>query len=264
LNDAASPQGSLVKPIVNSLRILRYLAGRGAPARATQVARDLSINPSTCFNILRTLVSENVLAFDPLSKTYGPSDGLLDLVDASSVETRQVDIVRPLLAQLAHSHRITATLWRRVGADRLVLAAVEHSPSDMRIDIQPGLRLPDLIGATGRLVAAGSGLDHKALEARFRKLHWSRSLGFEDYCAQVEMARQRGWAVDEGYYTRGIASIAALLPDRRGSFNLSLSAVTFLGQFEGEALEKLGCDVLSQARRMADMLYGRVDDESLK
>ena len=43
--------------MVNAIKILRYLTHTGAPERAADIARHLSINQSTCFNILRTLVA---------------------------------------------------------------------------------------------------------------------------------------------------------------------------------------------------------------
>ena len=66
---SASPKpvsaGVTVKPVVNAVRILRYLTQKGAPERAADIARHLAINPSTCFNILRTLVAEDVVDFNP-------------------------------------------------------------------------------------------------------------------------------------------------------------------------------------------------------
>jgi DNA-binding IclR family transcriptional regulator len=64
------PSGTPIKPVINAIRILRYLSCYQAAARASKVAHDLSINPSPCFNILRTLVGEDVLSFDAVSKTY--------------------------------------------------------------------------------------------------------------------------------------------------------------------------------------------------
>jgi P-type E1-E2 ATPase len=65
----------------NAVRIMRYLSEAGSPARAITIARSLSINASTCFNILRTLALEEVVEFDPLSKTYTPGLGLTRLVE---------------------------------------------------------------------------------------------------------------------------------------------------------------------------------------
>ena len=83
---AARPSaGVIVKPVVNAVRILRYLTQKGSPERAADIARQLAINPSTCFNILRTLVSEDVVDFNPLSKTYSAGLGLARLMEQAGL-----------------------------------------------------------------------------------------------------------------------------------------------------------------------------------
>ena len=59
---AASPK--LVGALVGGLRILRHLTDQPAPLGVTRIARDLQLNASTCFNLLRTLVHEGLVNFD--------------------------------------------------------------------------------------------------------------------------------------------------------------------------------------------------------
>lgn len=247
--------GTPVKPVINAIRIVRHLAAIGHAARATQIARDLAINPSTCFNILRTLAAEGVLLFDAVAKTYAVGEGLLGLVDRDVAEQRRLVAARPILSQLAHSHRVTATLWRRLGMERIMLVSIEHSPMEMRIDIPLGHRLPALIGATGRLVAVGSRLDKAEIQRLFEALRWARPLSFETYWEEVLLAAERGWAVDEGYLSHGITSVAAPVPDPRGFFDLSLSALAFVGQYQGEEIDRLGADMAMAGRQLSEILY---------
>lgn len=249
------PAGKPVKPVENAVRILRYLAGERGAARSAQIARDLRINPSTCFNILRTLAGLEMLTFDPASKTYRHGEGLLTLVEANAFDSHQLALTRPILHALASRHQVTATLWRRISAERLMMVAIEHSPTTVRIDIAPGQRLPAFMGATGRLVAAASGLEEEEMRALFETLRWARPIPFETYREQVRLARERGWAADEGYFSRGIMSIAAPVFDRQGSFTLALSAVTFLGDHADRAAERIGEDLIALARELSAKLY---------
>ena len=77
MTDASNEK--LVGALVNGLAVLRYLQKARAGVRVTQVARDLGLNPSTCFNLLRTLVHEGLAGFDPISKTYVISIGVVSL-----------------------------------------------------------------------------------------------------------------------------------------------------------------------------------------
>jgi DNA-binding IclR family transcriptional regulator len=245
----------LVKPVINAVRIVRYLNRNSGSARASQLSRDLAINPSTCFNILRTLVAENVLSFDAVTKAYCLTEGMLSFADASAVEYRQLSYAAPVLRQLAQTHQVTATLWRRITPERLILAAIEHGPMDLRIDIPPRQRLPSLIGATGRLIAAQPNSIKDDIEKMFNTLRWARPLTFQTYWKQSLLAANRGWAVDEGFFKHGILSVAAPVRDLQGCFSLSISLLAFMGQYQGEDLERLGEAVKQSACHLAEMLY---------
>ncbi len=244
-----------VKPVANAIRILRYLSQTGQPARTTQLARSLSINTSTCFNILRTLVSEGVVEFDPISKTYKLGVGLLKLVGHSIREGQRLEMARPLMHALADRFSVTATLWRRIGEDRIVLVAVEQSPGDLRIHMTTGQRLPFLMGATGRLVGAELGLSKQDTAAAFRALRWARPIEFETYWQELQMAKARGWAVDDGYFSHGIMTVAVPVYDTDGVMSFSLSSVMFRGQYDEAEIETLGQEMKQLGPRLTEILY---------
>src|SRR3989442_4853113 len=129
----AAPGTVTVKPVVNAIRILRHLTQTGAPERAADIARHLSINPSTCFNILRTLVSEDVVDFNALSKTYSARLRLAQLVEQLVTHGQRLQLALPLMRDLAAEFGVTVTLWRRLGVDRIVLVNSESSPTDLHI-----------------------------------------------------------------------------------------------------------------------------------
>ena len=73
---------NLTRPVgalVHALRILRHLAAQGTAEGVTTIARATGVNGSTCYNILRTLVAEGVVIFDPATKTYRLGLGLVEL-----------------------------------------------------------------------------------------------------------------------------------------------------------------------------------------
>src|SRR3974390_2705033 len=62
--------GKLVGSVVGAITILRYLAAANEPVGVSRIARETGQNPSTTFNILRTLLLYDFVQFDQLSKTY--------------------------------------------------------------------------------------------------------------------------------------------------------------------------------------------------
>lgn len=220
----------IVKPVVNAIGILRYLAQKGAPERATDIARHLEINPSTCFNILRTLVSEDVVDFNSQSKMYSAGLGLAKLAEQVVTQGQRLQLALPVMRELAIERGITVTLWRRMGNDRIVLVSSESSPSDLHIYMPLGQRLPILMGASGRLFVGQLGLSMAALCAEFNKIRWARPLTFDAYMEQVNSAQRVGWAVDEGYFSEGVLAIAAPVRDSARSIVYTVSAVMIHSQ----------------------------------
>ncbi len=238
--------GVTVKPVANAIRILRYLAQTAAPERAADIARHLSINPSTCFNILRTLVAEDVIDFNPLSKMYSVGLGLAKLVDQLMTQGQRIELARPAMEVLAARFQVTVTLWRRMGIDRIVLVSSVASPTALRIDMPAGQRLPLLMGASGRLFVGQLGLNEDEARAEFEQIRWSRPISFETYWREVGRAKRRGWAVDDGYFANGILAIAAPVRDPAGAIAFTISAVMIRGQHDDAGIDAIG-EALSTA-----------------
>lgn len=244
----------IVKPVVNAIRILRYLSESGGPVRAIAVARALSINASTCFNILRTLVQEEVVEFDAVAKTYTTGVGLTQLVEHFLTEGQRVAAVAPHLLDLAAEFSVTMALWKRVSSDRIVLVKTVSAPTNLRIEMAEGQRLPTMMGATGRLVAPHLELSDRQLRAMFRGLRWQRPLTFEEYWQQVEDARETGWAIDDGYFSAGVRSLAVPIEDRKGGLCYTLVAIMFRTQLDEERMEELGHAMKALAPRLSAIL----------
>ena len=60
----------------------------------TQIARQLAINPSTCFAILRTLVWEGMLEFDGHAKAYEVGTGVTKLAEAALSERQRLEALK--------------------------------------------------------------------------------------------------------------------------------------------------------------------------
>jgi DNA-binding IclR family transcriptional regulator len=255
VKDQAKAAGAvLVKPVTNAIRILRHLSLVGTPERSVDIARQLAINPSTCFNILRTLVAEDVVDFNPLSKRYSAGIGLARLVEQLVSQGQRVQLAKPLLQDFAARQRVTVTLWRRLGPDRIVIVSSAASPADVRIDMAEGQRLPILMGASGRLFATEVDLQDPTVRASFDQVRWARPMPFEAYREEVELSRQRGWAVDDGHFSVGILSVAAPVPSPTGAIEFTVSAVMFRGQTDDDGIAALGAALVGFCTELALVL----------
>ncbi|MDE1164399.1 MAG: IclR family transcriptional regulator [Pseudomonas sp.] len=256
VNDSTKLAGAvIVKPVSNAVRILRHLSLVGTPERSVDIARQLEINPSTCFNILRTLVHEDVVDFSALSKRYSVGLGLARLVEQQVSQGHRIQMAKPQLQNLAARLGVTITLWRRISPNRIVIVSSAASPAAVRIDMAEGQRLPLLMGASGRLFATQVDLDDPQVQSGFEGIRWTRPLTLADYREEVKLAAQRGWAMDDGHFSMGILAVAAPIYSPSGSIDFTVSAVMFRGQRDEEGLAELGKALIEFCAEVACVLY---------
>ncbi len=240
--------------VVHAVRILRYLSATATPRGVAAIARDTGISPSSCFAILRTLARLRFVAFDAVTKTYAPGLGIAEIA-AGFVGLGLAEAIRPDLERLARDHGVPLVLWRVTEDGHLVAADRAHGGVTVRVDIAPGLRLPALLGAAGRCVAAALDLPLTELEQRFALLRWQSPPDFAPYCREVALARARGWAIDAGNAYSCLHAVGAAIVDRAGRPRLALSGIGLAGQQDGAALERLGDDLGQLAASVGAVLF---------
>lgn len=239
-----------VGSVVLAFAILRHLGGSGAASGVSAIARAVGASPSSCFNILKTLVSIGIVTFDDRSKTYLLGDGLVDLARPVLRRNDVIDVAQPHMDRLAHRFDATVGLWR-VGEKRLTLVAKCDSGASTRIYMEIGHRQPIGAGAAGRCVLAARRLSKHAVLAIFKTIRWHRPLVAETYWEQVCLARELGWAVDENDLFQGITSVAAPVLDHRNEPRYLVAISAFSGRHGTEEIEEMGTALLAVTREMA-------------
>jgi DNA-binding IclR family transcriptional regulator len=228
----------LAPAVVHALNILRHLAATDTAHGVSAIARHVGISPSSCFNLLKTLAAEGMVAFDTATKTYRLGNGVDAIARARPDDP--VERMAPGMAALAAANGTACGLWRVTPTDRLVLVHFADSETATRIHMTVGQRLPMLIGAMGRCVAAHSGLDDDALARGFAALRWARPPTFARYCREVARARRLGWALDDGDFLHGVTTVAAPVVDAAGTVRYCVANTLFHGQSDEAGLRRLG------------------------
>ena len=86
-------------------------------------------------------------------------------------------------------------------------------------------------------------------------MRWSRPISFDAYWRDVNRARRRGWAIDDGYFANGIVSIAAPVRDPAGASRSRVSAVMIRGHHDDAGIEALGEALRDVGQRLATTLF---------
>ncbi len=132
----------------------------------------------------------------------------------------------------------------------MVIVAVSHGSGTFGVHFDIGRRFPSYVSATGRCVAAYSGLGRAALKRKFDALVWDNPPRFTDWLNQVEFARREGVGLDQGNYVRGYLILAAPV-FQGGTMVQTLSIVAANGQVASDRLETLKEELRNTAARLS-------------
>lgn len=245
-----------VGSIVNAIDVLRYISESRQPAGVTTIARALNLNPSSCFNILKTLTNEGFVEVHPKAKTYTLGTEALRLARSVMVENGALNYVRPYIQEIASEFRVTSALWRLTSQDRWVLVGFEESAAVTRIHLSIGQRLPRYAGAAGRCAAAFSDLDLARLKQEFDQVRWHRRPPIKEHLAEVAAVRVIGWALDDHQLHLGVTSIAAPLVDEIGRIRYCVTCIMFAGQHDRAGLEVIGQAAAKVANQASRYIFG--------
>jgi DNA-binding IclR family transcriptional regulator len=242
-----------VNSVANALAVLRRLANADRPEGVNAIARNVGISASSCFNILKTLAAEDFAQFDRVHKTYTLGAGAVDLAIAALDPEAGFLRTRSILEGIAREFGVTCGLWRRVG-DRLVLLGTVEDQAIARIRFTPGHRLPLMIGAMGRCIAARSNIPESELAETIQSLHWHSAPKLDRYLTEIRQAATNGYGIDDGDFLLGITSVAAPIISREGALTHCIAATTFKERFDREELRTLGRAVRAAAEAIAPLL----------
>jgi DNA-binding IclR family transcriptional regulator len=238
-----------VSSVVQAAAILRFLGASRDGVGVTAIARALGIGPSSCFNVLRTLAGEDLVAFDPVTKTYTLGLGTIDLARRALGRDAAVQAAAVPMAALADRHDAAVGLWRLAPRERLVVLALAESESATRIHMMVGQRQPAAAGASGRAVLAARKLSDAAIGAAHAGIRWQNAPDGAEFLAQVRAAERDGFASDVDQINRGIATVAATIVDAAGVVRFVLSASMFAGR-DAAALARVGAEVRAAAHAL--------------
>lgn len=246
--------------ITRAAAILRLLGKRGAPMGVQAIARELGLVPSTCLYVLRALVAEELVSFDPDTKRYALDAGVLTLARQWLRRDRFSDLAQPALDRIAREFGLTTLGVQIFGLDRIIVTAMSQSGETFQLSTQVGSRFPGLVSATGRCIAAFGTYSDDELRPRFEKLRWDEAPSWEEWKQQVAEARETGIAVDAGHYISGVTVIAVPVwnggreEGRRPSH--ALVAIGIGAVMRGEALPRLKDTLQNAARMLSDQMSG--------
>jgi DNA-binding IclR family transcriptional regulator len=214
----------------NALRILSHLATQRGPVPAASVAAALGLPRSTVYRLLGVLADAGFVLHYPEARRYGVGIAAFELSSGYSRQEPLARLGRPILAALVDRLGENAHLAVLHGRDVLYLIE-ERAPRRPALVTDVGVRLPSHLTASG--LAQLAALPPAQLRALFpgREAFALRSetaaiRTYGELKRHLVPIRERGYAVEDGEITAGIASVAVAVTDHSG-WPAAAIAVTF-------------------------------------
>ena len=249
MKPASTSPATSMRSLERAIDVLEVLDGSRHALRLSEIARRAGLPVATTQRILGVLESRGRVERD--AGGYRPGVGLIFGAHAYLTSSPLITAARPVLQDLAAETGLTASLFRRVGWSRVVLARVEGT-RPLRYELPVGERLPLHLGA-GKAIAAwltaqeidevlqgddllgadGGPLDHDRFRDDLKQIH------------------DRGFSQAFGERVPGMASVAAPVIDPDG---VVIGAVQVAGHQEDvpvERVDQLGVEVQRAAFAIA-------------
>ena len=221
-----------------TLSILSLLARQATPMPAAHIARELGLPRSSTYHLLAVLTERGYVVHLPEERRYGLGVAAYELGSAYIRQAPLQRLARPRLTRLADQVRQNAHLAVLHGRD--VLYVIEERVAGRPSLVSDvGVRLPSTLTASGMaILAALPAAQVRALfpdRQAFVQRHGVGPTSLTGLRPLLAATRARGYAVEEGLVTPGLASVGVPVRDHTGHPVAGLAVTYPMLPDEGEA-----------------------------
>ena len=208
-----------VPAATRTLRVLRFLASQPDPVPLDRIVRACELPRSTAYHLLNAMIEQGFVVHLADEHRYGLGVAAFEVGSGYSRQAPLQRLARRPLAALVDRLGQSAHLAVLHGRDVLYVVE-ERAPGRPPLVTDVGVRLPAHLTASGRAILAGlSGPQVRALYSSpsdFVDRHGGGPRTLSALRTLLVETRQRGYALEDGEVTPGLASVAAAVFDHNG------------------------------------------------
>lgn len=224
-----------VPAATKAMRVLKFLAGQPDPVPLDRIMRACGLPRSTAYHLMTAMVEEGFVTHLPDDHRYGLGVAAFEVGSGYSRQAPLQRLARRHVAAL--SDRVGESAHLAVPHGRDVLYVIEErAPGRPPLVTEVGVRLPAHLTASGRaILAAMPSAQVRALypdREAFVQRHGVGPSSLSALRAVLAETRQRGFAVEDGEVTPGLASVGAAVLDHN---DLPLAGVAVTYPADGDA-----------------------------
>jgi DNA-binding IclR family transcriptional regulator len=218
-----------VPAATKAMRVLKFLASQPDPVPLDRIMRSCGLPRSTAYHLMTAMVEEGFVTHLPDDRRYGLGVAAFEVGSGYSRQAPLQRLARRHLAGLSDRLGESAHLAVLHGRDVLYVIE-ERAPGRPPLVTDVGVRLPAHLTASGRaILAALPTAQVRALypdREAFVQRHGVGPGSLSALRTVLAETRQRGFAVEDGEVTPGLASVGAAVLDHN-DLPLAGVAVTY-------------------------------------
>jgi len=245
-----------VQVLERAFGILDALAKNGAELGVVELADRLGLHKSTVHRLLTVLECNRYVEKSPSSGKYRLGWKLIELGmhAASRLELRE--LARPQLERLVEETGETGHLGILQEGEVISVANVE-SRRTLRMPSTVGRRAPAHCTSQGKVMLAylPCGTEHKFVRSHRLKAYTRNTITrVSRLQRELEMIRERGYAVDDEEFEEGLKCIGAPVRDHSGRVIAAISIAGPTSRLSEERMGHLVHSVMGAAARLSTAL----------
>lgn len=245
-----------VPALERGLRVLGEFSRDSRTLSAPELARRLDLPRSTVFRLLTTLESMGFIDRTDNGNDYRLGMAVLRLGFEYLASLELTELGQPVLARLCDEIRYPCNLVVRDGRSIVYVAKVTP-PTPFSSAVRVGTRLPAHATVLGRILLEDLTLPElRALypEERLETFSGSTPKTVLELFNMVDVDRQRGYVLGEGFYESSISTIAAPVRDHTGHIVAALGATIPSAHIESGRMDELVERVRTSADELSSLL----------
>ena len=254
MNDKAVKRNRSVE---KALSIVEVMAQSSRPMRLQEIASKVGIPASTAMRFLTTLAHRNYVSQDPESLRYALTLKLCNIANQISFRSSMRDLVRPQLIELSDLCQESSCLAVEDESQVVYIDVVEAPDMMLRTLQRIGKRAPLHSTGVGKCLLVNyteRQLQWLAEEHGFERLTENTITGIEELRREVNLVRERGYAVDNEECEPGVRCLAVPLRDYTGQVVASISISAPTSRLTMEKVEELEPKIKTVAAYMSHEL----------
>jgi len=252
---------SEVPAVEAAIKILEYLSRfKHRTSSLSDIARNLSINKSTCHRILKVLENHHFVFYQEATKQYSLGSHLVILGARASEFIDYLELSKPYLKWLCQETKQTCVLLEPISNNRLVYVAKEEANLPVKVTVTIGQQFPLTSASFGKCFLAFMD-ETKAEEiikaSGFRQFTSKTITNLEQFKKELESVRLKGYAESYEEHTPGVCGVAAPIFDLHGNVKQVISCVFLAQELNTEGISVFGRKVLEASRKLTVVFNGR-------